>query len=388
MPARFEYTAQVLAPDYAFQTLQVKTVAIQMDENWAPSTKATLTVPYTAAIDLLDPERNDIYVQITATQHAGRALTVDELGTLYSGKTVDQLDTSVSGLTVDQLDNIYYYSYAGVAGYLAPTTRTWLLLIRRVTIDYKAGQVVLECASPEIRLQDWAYVATSDLAPPVDFVMMSTRQPVKLAMWVLSLIGETLTDWDNFEDTQYWTVDQVVMKPGVTAFDYVYQLLKKYGYLLYCRYDGKFVLRQARYYGESAPTLTLNYASNLKTLEVDRSRDTDYYTAAIINYRWTNSAGTQLTAVDAYDSGQLPKKVYTSTAEVPFPGAGVAQNVLATVQKTARTFKATAVADLASTWLSIAASVTLATETKAGYIQAIEIQHPSDEMTVTIRQGN
>lgn len=391
MPAiRFDYSARILAPDYAFQTMDVKTIAIQMDENWAPSTKATLTVPYTSTINLLDPERNDIYIEITANQYAGRSLTIDELNPLYTGITVDQLDTVYTGKTVDQLTDIYYYSYTGTAGYLTPTTRTWLLVIRDVTIDYANAEVTIQCASPEARLQDWAYVATTDLTPPVTYAGPGSvpRQPVLLANWVLSLIGEELYGYDSFEDTQYWTAAQLVMKPGTTAFDYAYQLLKKYGYLLYCRYDGKFVLRQARYYGETSLTLNLDHSTNLTSLDITRSREADYYTAAVITYRWTDSAGVAQTAVDAYDTGQIPKKVYTDTAELPFPGAGVALNILASLQKTARTFTAKAIAELSSTWLSLPATVTLPNETKTGYIQAIELQHPSDEMTVTIRQGN
>lgn len=388
MPARFEYSAQVLAPDAAQQAIDIKTIAIQMDEDWAPSTKATLTVPYTTAIDLLDPERNDIYVQITASQYSGRALTVDDLTANYFGLTIQQLDSILAGKTVEQVGEMYWHSYTGVAGYIAPIVRSWLLVIREVTIDFNANQVTINCSSPEALLQDWAYVGTTNLAPPVDYVPMSGRQPVTLVNWVLSLIGKELYAWDYLEDTVYWTTEQLVMTPGTTAYDYVYQLLKKYGFLLYCTYDGKFVLRNSRYYGESAPALNLNYLTNLKTLEIHKSRDRDYYTAAVINYRWKNSAGTQLTAADAYDTGQLPKKVYTATVDSQFPGTGVAQNVLATMQKTARTFKVTAVADLAPTWLSIAATVTTANSTTDGYIQAIEIQHPSDEMTVTIRQGN
>lgn len=389
MTARFEYTAKILAPDYAMQALDIKTIALQMSENWAPSTRATITVPYTPAIDLLDPERADIYIEISASQYAGRSALLDELTPLYVGKTVDDMDPIYTGKIVDQVSDLYWTSYAGTAGYMAPAARTWLLVIRDLTINLVDNTVTLTCASPEARLQDWAHVSATEITPPVTYAPPpAARQPVALANWVLNLIGETLFDYDSFEDATYWTAAQLVMRPGVTAFDYIYQLLKKYGYLLYCRYDGRWVLRQARYYGESAPALSLNYSTNLKSLETNRSRDRDYYTAAVLTYRWTDSAGTSQTAIDAYDSGQLPKKVYTETVERPYPGAGVAQQVLATMQKTARTFKATAIADLTASWLSVAATVTLASETKTGYVQDIELQHPADDMTVTIRQGS
>lgn len=380
------WTGQVLAPDYAFQTLQIETLTLKMDENWAPYTQATLVVNWNSTLELLNPEGADIYVQLTATQTFGRSLTLDDLSALYTAKTLDDLSTIHSGQTLDTLSTLHSVGFEGGTP-AAPVTRSWLLVVREIEIDYLASTVRLSLASPEARLQDYALVQTGDLNPPATYTLgMSPRQPVVLVNYVLALIGEELYSWDNLDDTQYFTTAQMVWKPGVSAFDYLYPLLKKVGLMLYARFDGKFVLRYARYYGETPPTLTLN-TTNLKTATTVKSRELDYYTAAVITYNWKDSAGTLQTAVDAYDSGLTPKRVYTETAEVPFPGAGVAQSVLSTMRQTQRVLEATAVANLAGTWLAGNVNLTHARGTFTGYLKAVELQHPSDEMSVTIRQG-
>lgn len=392
MTVAFTQTAQIVSPDYAYQKLNVSTMALTMDETWAPGTKATLTVPYTPSLELLNPEQADIVLDLTDVQHAGRALTLDELSTLHAGKTLDQLSTEHAGKTLDQLSNLYYWSFDGVAGALTPYTRTWRLMVREITIDYKEQTATLQCASPESRLQDYALVATAPFTPSLGWTpdgtdIPSHTQPYALATYVLGLIGEELLDCDHFSSsTTYWTTAQLAWSPGTTAFDYLYGLLKRYGFLLYCRYDGRYVLRFERFYGESGPALALNDATNLKTLQATRSRDHDYYTAVVVTYNWTDSAGTSQTAVDAYDSGARPINVYQTTRETPFPGAGVAQRIYNVMKQTARQLEATAIIDLANSWLSAPATLTTTAATKTGYIQAVEIQHPSDEMRVTIRQ--
>lgn len=379
------WTAKIVAPDYAFQTLQVKTLALTMDEAWAPSTQATLTVAWSTAIELLDPERSDILVDVTATQATAFHRPIDKVGVAV--QNIDSV-TAFNGYAIDALAAFANIGFdSGTTDSTPDVVRTWRLVLREIAIDYLTATATLTLASPEARLQDWALVQTTDLNPPLTYTAgMVPRQPVAVANYVLALIGETLSDYSGLDDAQYFTAAQLVWKPGTSAFDYAYQLFKKVGLLLYCRYDGNFVLRTARLNGE-IPTLALDAAANIKTLEVKRSREIDYYTAAVVTYSWADSAGTQQTAVDAYDTGATPKKVYTETVDRPYPGAGVAANIIANMQQVRRTVDVTAVANLTGTWLANAVTATHSKGTISGSIRRIEFQHPSDEMVVTIRQG-
>ena len=391
MTSTVTWTAEILAPDYAFQTLTLETLALTMDENWAPYTQASLTVTYTPKLETLNPEAADIYVNLTAVQSFGRSYTLDDLSTLYTGKTLDDLSTLYTGKTLDDLSTLHYVGFDTTT---APTavTRSWKLCLREITIDYKSATAHLALASAESRLQDFALVANGPYTPDLGWTpntITGLNQPVYLANYVLAQIGESLWDQDNTFDPAktYWTTAQLVWQPGQTAFDYVYNLLKRYDILLYCRYDGGFVLRNSRrYYGDTIPTTTLD-ATNLKTAEITRSRQADNYTAAVITYTWIDASGNRQTAVDSYDSGVVPKKVYTETVDVASPGAGIAQQVFNNLKLQARTLEATAVVDLSGTWLSGIVNLTHANGTFNGYLRKVQFQHPSDEMQLTIRQG-
>lgn len=391
MTSSVAWTAQILAPDYAFQTLTLETLALTMDENWAPYTQASLTVTYTPQLENLNPEAADIYVTLTATQSFGRSYTLDDLSALYTGKTLDDLSTLHTGKTLDDLSTLHYVGFDTTTAPPA-VTRSWTLCLRELTIDYKTQTAHLALASAESRLQDFALVANAPLTPVLPWNQsgaLQDNQPAALATYVLAQIGLELLEADNTFDPYktYWTAAQLVWQPGQTAFDYVYNLLRRYDILLYCRFDGRFVLRNSRrYYGDTIPTTTLD-ATNLKTAEITRSRQADNYTAAVITYTWLDGSGNRQTAVDSYDSGVIPKKVYTEAIDVASPGAGIAQQVFNNLKLQARTLEATAVVDLSGTWLSGIVNLTHAKGTFNGYLRKVQFQHPSDEMQLTIRQG-
>ena len=376
---RITQTAQIVSPPNYYQTIPVETSVVTMDEAWAPNWQASIRTPYTTQLAQIDPRQTEVIVEITTTEEYGRARNCGELTLSYSGNMA-QLTTAFSGKTCAQITNLIYFPYdTALTGYIAPTVRTVRLITRSVDIRHVEEKIDFTLASEEALLQDYALIATSDQTP-----LPGNLSLVALVQYALTLIGRELFDYDSWMNDVYVPAEaNKVWKPGTTAYDWIYNLIKGIGYL-YCRYDGRFVFRSAHTIGEITP-LTLD-ASNIISATEKRDRENNFYSAAIMTYRWTTGT-TANEIVDAYDSGRRPIKVYTETANVPYPGPGAARYYLEALQAKGEQVEVTAIADWKTAWLENDVSLTLPTGTRTGKLNKASLHYPSDQMEITARIG-
>ena len=381
MPAKkITQTAVITSPPNYFQQIPVETSTLTIDEAWSPTWQASITTPYTAALAQVDPRQFEVILELTTVEEYGRTMSCAELTLAYSG-TMTTLTAAFGGKTCAQITNLISFPYdSALSGYIEPTIRTNRLLLRNITLDHVEQNVILDLASEEALLQDWALVATSDFTP-----LPGIRGMVPLVNYALGLIGRELYEADPvFYDSILMNESDKLWKPGMTAYDWVYNIIK--GARLYCRFDGRFVLRAQHYPGIDPAPLVLDPTDNLVSAQETKSRDGEFYTAAIITYRWQTGTTTN-EVVDAYTSGRYPTKVFTETLEMPYTGPGAAAGYYNALQQRAETIESVAVVNWAKAWLAWPVTLNLPTGTRAGYLTKVALHYPSDQMEITTRIG-
>lgn len=373
-------TATIVSPPTYYQTIPIETSTLTLDEAWSPTWQASLRSPYTTQLAAVDPRRSQTIVELTTVEEYCRAMTCAEFTLKFSG-VMSALTTAYGGKTCAQITNLINFPYdEALTGYIAPTIRTNRLMLREVSINHLEAKIDLALASEEALLQDYAYVGTSDLTP-----LPGNLQVLALINYALALVGRELLGYDSGLQDIYVTDEaKKAWKPGTTLYDWIYNIIRGVG-KLYCRYDGQFVWRVAHSVGDGLPAMTLNTA-NIISAEENRALDGNFYTAAVITYRWLNGT-TQTEVVDAYDSGRVPTRVYTDTFENPYPGPGSAASYLNVLQSRGELIQTTAIADWQTTWLNNTVNLTLPTGSRSGNLTKASLHYPSDEMEITTRIG-
>ncbi len=353
--------------------LSPKAAGVTLDESWSPYVQARLTIakPADALLEQIDPRTAAVRVILAAKQHYGDFVPVSELTALYGG-SVAALTAALGGQSLLSLTAQFYQPWNSF-GIRSAATRFFDLLVRDRTIDHETAEVVLELASDEARLQDYALVATVPFNPPTT----SVRDLVEM---VLARVGSYLdagaADGTVADLSTTWL-------PGVSAWDYLAPLVQQAGLRLWCDESRIFHLTT----GQEVPAhhVQLSYLETVTrgTDTVSLERD-EWCDAVVITYLWTDDAGVQQRR---YDTAQLPgfSKVRSLTYQTPYPGPGAAQQVLNRAQGKGRQQRVDAISDYAVSPGDSASIAFPGTSIQSGAVTSVTWSLPNDEMTVGTR---
>ncbi|MCB7135363.1 hypothetical protein [Cellulosimicrobium marinum] len=345
--------------------------SVTLDESWSPYAQASLTIPLPNDPDVLnalDP-RVGARVRLTLAQQFGTSFTPQHL--------TDLVGSSVAGWTAD-LDGGPLANWTGshslpfnASGARPSRVRRLNLGVRSRVVNYERGTVNVDLASDEALLQDFALVATSAALPPTNTVQ-------GVATLALASIGATVVidgpDVPLEADSTGW-------EPGRSAWDYVKPLIDTAGMRLYCDETRRWHLTSPL-----SPTQgALAFSGATATLLEDQlSRDTGWFDAVVIRYRWTDSSGQEQVRYDTAQVG-VPTRVYTVEHERRYPGPGAAQAILNRARGRGRVEAVSAVANPEAT-PGQALTVNLAdTPIQTGLITRVTWSLDTDEMQVRSR---
>ena len=254
--------------------------------------------------------------------------------------------------------------------------RNVLLCLRGREINYADDTLTLELASEESILQDDALLASAPFTPPGTYLY-------EIVNYVLAL-SDRATSFDNAVARDA-LVDPLLAEwePGTSAWDYLIRQVNSAGLVLWVSSTGQWSFMDRHY--DAYPLLTLTADSNLTGASDTISRDSDWYTAALITYKWTDAADVDHTEYDYYSTPGYPSKVFTLTVEWPYPGPGLARQYCERFITRGQTRTVDAVVDW-STATSQVVDVTLPRgDTYRAAISAATFKYPADTMTLKTR---
>jgi hypothetical protein len=288
---------------------------IAMDESWSPFLTGTMTFPLRdgSLVAALDPRTGE-RVQFRVSRQYGDGVKMSDLtGDGLTGMA--DMTADLAGGPLSTWTDRYATPY-NASGSQATRYHALDLGVRSRSVDYVAGTVSVTVASDEALLQDMVNVFYGDEVP-------ATATVYGVVALALASIGATLGP-DPAPDVPL-DPDGVGWQPGQSAWDYVAPLVDAAGLRLYC--DAGRVWRLV-----VPNTLTpgeLDFdPTNVTRLDDSVSRDTQWYDAVMITYRWRNASGVDRTQ---YASAASPDftKVLAIQEDRPYPGLGAARALLA-----------------------------------------------------------
>lgn len=353
--------------------LEVIDATIALDEGWSPYVQGSVTIglPDSTLLNAIDP-RNKVRMRVFMEQSFGESQKVSLLTTLYGGSTLAGLTLAYTTKFLFQLSALWFTPW-NTFGVRSTTRRDLYVGIRSRNIDHLAGTVVIDVASDEAYLQDYALTTSLTYAPGTATVRAAVTD-------ALARIGAFLQS-----GTADGAIEANASKwlPGQTAWDYLAPLVQKAGLRLYCDEKGSFWLVSSNYVEPGQTQLT--YTGTIVTAEdtIDRSKN-NWFDAVVIRYKWTDALGAQQTA---YDIATQPNysKVNTLDYETEYPGPGAAAAVLARTLAKGREQAVTAVSDYSVTPSQSVSVILPNTLTQTGYVASVTWNYPGDEMDVATR---
>lgn len=284
--------------------------------------------------------------------------------------TLASLSASFENLT--GLTNTYGVEPWNDFGFRASTSRRFNLGVRTAAVDYASGTVDLTLESDEALLGDMCLVDSVAAQPLTNTV----RGAVEM---VLRAIGTTLTPGTDDAPLE---ADAVAWRPGESAWDYINPLVTAAGLRLWCDERRKWHLTQPLAPTEGALRLS---GDNSYYLDDELSRDTDWFDAVHVTYRWRDSSDVERVRYD-FDSVPGYSRVYSVEYERPYPGPGAAAAMLNRTRARGRVDTVTTTSDY-----SAFPGATLIVELPDGSIQTglvsnVEWSLSTDQMTVRSRE--
>jgi hypothetical protein len=367
--------------------IKVKSARIQMDEAWSPYIQATITAeapsgttyPTEGDYFYLDPFYNT-RLQLAVEENFGGSKKVSDLTTQFKNLTLAALSSAYNGKTCSQLTALFFIAW-NAAGIISSTRRRFNLKVRSYTLNIASMEVTIDAASDESLLLDYGLVSTVPYEPN----LITVKTAVQFA---LGKIGAQLTEPATDAAIE---ADQTIWEPGTNAWSYVQPMVEAAGLRLYCDEDRAWRLVPSPV--DNAATNTFTYGSDLIDGSQTVSLDGTWYSAAVIEYRWTDPTTNQtLRSYDAYKDDTFP---YTRTMRIQldkkYPGPGGAKTALARQRSASVTQEVTTVNDYTVTPGNIAVadfgafyspkSPTSSTDR----VKSVRWTWPHPEMVVSIR---
>lgn len=377
-----EHTTRVVLDLDPPLELQVSEQRVTMDQEWVPYIQADLKCPLgDGAIAVVDPLVDDVWATVEVSRLLGRIDTLADLTRRYRGRPLSELSAEFTGDHVADVSASTYHDYETPGHPKRSQDRSWRLMLRSSVVDEKNATVSLELDSGEARLFDDAHMAGAAFRAPG----ATTRDKVNYVL-ARSGLGPTVTTWGMIPDSAIG--DEALWQPGQTAWEFIQQLIRPAGGILWCDDEGDFWL------GYGRPSLSTGIVGTpttrtLHSAGVDRSvvnavskrsRDEGWYTAVLLTY----TGGSSGPVYDfAYTPG-VPHRVYKKTFDTIAPPPGWAAVMLAELTGRSGALELLAVSDYAPTpgdeieFVSPRGTLT-------GRCTAVQWSHPTDEMSVRVR---
>lgn len=327
-------TSHRLTVEIGGHPVDVIEASLTMQEDWSPYIQGSVTLPI---LDLADADLYDPRTPVTVTLAATR---------------VDVTTKSSQGLF--------------------PPTQTFALAVRAREINLADSVMTLELSSNEAFALDYVRTEQTDWVPP-------TRSIRAAVIYALSQIGATLepgtADADLLPDAGIW-------KPGVTAWDYMENLVQAANLRLFANELGYwFLVNSADIFPEY---IELSYLRDLtrSTEKIDRNVDS-WADSVFIKYTHKDAAGDD---VVEYSSAALPNHTKTLFLEynTPKPVHGAAQAVLNRVSRKGLESEIAAVSNYFVKPTQTAFIRPPGRPAQVSRIRAVSWAWPDDEMRLTL----
>jgi hypothetical protein len=338
--ARHTYTATLVHSSGSYPLGPVSGSAT-MDEGWAPHVRATITIPTPSASlrALLDP-RDTSRVVLTAAVDYGTWNDED----------------------------------------ITATWRTYDLSLQDAQTEFVPGVTKLELRSDEALLQQDKLMATAPNRA-AQALSGSLRQIINSV--VLSRFGARLTDGSTDYSFRNADPETLLWHPGVSAWDFLDDLLQTAGLRLFCDDERRWRLVNSSYVLPELLAITVRQNVVDATENISRTSD-EWFDAVLYHYRWTDERGT---AREAYDIATTPgyTKPLVIDVERAYPGRGAAKYVLDRAAGKGRTLQLRALSDYSAQPTRMMTATLPGTPILTGTITAVTWEFDTDEMAVDTR---
>jgi hypothetical protein len=338
--AQHTYSATLVTTSGSHQ-LGAVSGSVTMDEGWSPHVRASINIPTPSESvrSLLDP-REKVRVVLTA-------------GVDYGDWNDGDLDN---------------------------TWRSFDLSLRDRSIDFVPGVTRLELRSDESLLQDDILVATSPNRA-AQALSGSLRDIINAV--VLSRIGAQLDPASTDYSFRNADPETLLWPPGVSAWDFVDDLLVTAGLRLFCDDERRWRLVSSSFVVPELLAITVRQNVTGATESISRN-STDWFDAVLYHYTWTDSFGN---AREAYDIAATPgyNKPLLIDVRRAYPGPGAAKYVLGRAAGKGRTLELRALSDYSTQPTRMITATLPGTPIQTGFITAVTWDFDTDEMTVATR---
>ncbi|KQR86826.1 hypothetical protein [Microbacterium sp. Leaf179] len=358
--------------------LDVKSIDVQMDEEWIPYVQASVVCALgDGEIERVDPQARDVWAKVTAVRTFGRIDRISDITRRYRGLTLAAITTQFRGATLNAVSRSLYHDYSGSDASRVVDGRSWRLMLREVTIDRKAATVTMQLASGEARLTDWQHMSATPTRVPGAAMLDKIN-------WVLNLagFGSGVTYYPETTPTDAEIGDEAVRVPGSSALDFLTGLTRQHDLMLWCDEAGLWHLAKDR----SLPNVRkLDSAGEGRTVTEEtttRSRDEGWVTAVMVVYTWEGVEHYDL----YYPGAPNPERALILRYARPFPGPGLAENIFRMIRSRGRALDLMAVSAYAGISPGQFVEYASPRETLRGRLAAIRWKFPDDEMSIRLRE--
>lgn len=227
----------------AEQTVEISDGSVALSEDWSPHQKFSLTSPALAELVAAADPRQPVKVEVLA-------------GYVYAGDGGEDVQVLATGH------------------------------IRSAGDDTPGDALVLECASDELRTLDNKWMGSRQTK--------SFLGVLEAIIWLLDYAcptEQTVADTIGYGYRKD-LVAAVVLEPGKPLWEQLYAIALAAGLWIYVDTTGTWRL-EPRPTAAAESAVLLRPGPNSLVKKIGHSRDLDpYYTAAVLQYKWKDSAGT------------------------------------------------------------------------------------------------
>jgi hypothetical protein len=179
--------------------------------------------------------------------------------------------------------------------------------------------------------------------------------------------------------------DALIWRAGASALDFLHPLVQAVGMRLVCDERRFWTLRTENYTGHgdiSSISYGIDMIDGGDTIDRDNAL---WFDAQITRYRWTDAAGAQHEAVDAWALHTPHTRANLVEIDAPYPGPGRSAYAVRRAQQRGREVTATKVSD----WAIAAEQPVIInlpdTPIQVGAVQRVRFDLDRDEMTIDAR---
>lgn len=343
---------------------------ITLDDSWSPFAQGTLTAKIPADADLLaaaDPRDGAPRVSMLLSERVGVSAPLSAIG--GPGATLGGL---FAGGTLADVTAAHFRPWNDDSG--TGSRLRVNLGIRRRRLDHRAGTMLLELASDEALLQDYALLSTVPETPG----STSVRTAVAFA---LGKIGATLAE--DAADAQVDEAEALTWYPGTTGWDYCHGLVQATNLRLWCDELGVWHLDpKDEVLADRATTL-----AEFTDAAEDIDREGEWCDGVVVEYEWTDANDVRRLRRDIAGSASSSRVIHVRYT-TPYPGRGAAQRILDRANRRGRVLELTGLPRYSAYPAGLLTALPPNTPAQVGVVERVQFTVPEDgaaSMTVQSR---